>query len=263
MKTGLIPPIAELPTFGKNDFHLTLSHIKDARYWSHYIAEKVDRAYVVLDNGAHENKAGLAPGTLLHQAAAIGANEMVAPDVLFKGEETVARTSKALTAWATFHRDRFEDLNPNIMLVPQGEDPQAWRTCFVSLITLYDRFHARDSKAFKPPVIGISKDYEMWEGGIPRLLKDVVIPSGLDIHLLGWGRELWTLGEMAQRWPQIRSTDSAKPFVYALNDIELNIRDDVPPYPRRTSDYFASVFTESQRQIAQHNVAVFRALACS
>lgn len=262
MRTALIPPIPELVPFGEGDIHLLLGHLLfDETYSDHYREQGRRRSYLILDNGAHENRTGMSASRLIARAASLKAHEVVAPDVLFQGQETAIRANKALGVWVSTERDLFDIVSPRVMLVPQGADPRDWKTCLTTLVVTYDRFAKRYPTLFGPPVIGISKDYEMWEGGIPKLLEERVIPLGYDIHLLGWGQDLWTLGEIAHRWPQIRSTDSAKPFVYALNNIILDPHKPPPVYPRRPPDYFHQQLTEEQRWIAHQNVKVFRELA--
>jgi hypothetical protein len=189
------------------------------------------------------------------------ANEIVAPDVLARSEPTVKRSTVAFKSWSTDLADDFQLLDLRVMIVPQGEDPWAWRTCLQSLVLSYERAFRRVGGRLGQPVIGISKDYEVWDGGVLKLLEDTVIPMDLDIHLLGWGRDLWALGEIAHRWPRIRSTDSAKPFVYALAGIELDVSKPPPTYPKRPVDYFSRTLTPEQLNLAYANVAVFKVMA--
>jgi hypothetical protein len=129
------------------------------------------------------------------------------------------------------------------------------------MLWTYERLANKTPGLFKQPTIGISKDYIEWPGGIPKLLESTVIPIGHPIHLLGWANDLWTLGEIAHRWPQIRSTDSARPFTFALRGIALDPNREVPPYERRVGDYFGLELTPEQIELAWHNIGVLRKLA--
>lgn len=261
MKTALIPPIPELGHFGHGSLHLLLAHLGgDDRYARHYRTERASGAYTILDNGAHENKSGMAPRLLVNKAVSLRAAEIVLPDTLFDTEDTIRRTHAAISYFSDEGQDDLEMLQPRMMLVAQGSSIRDWRTCFQSQVWSYEAAMRRRPNVFQPPVIGISKDYEMFDGGIPALLESTVIPTGYDIHLLGWGRKLEVLGEMATRWPQIRSTDSAKPFVYAIAGVELGLGD-YPAYPTRAADYFETTLTDEQRRLARHNVEVFRQTA--
>ncbi len=263
MKTALIPPTSALAEFGSGDFHLLLSHLADdPTYRAHYIGQSEQPGkFMILDNGAHENTRGMNSRALLLRAAELGVDEVVAPDVLFRSRETVERTQTALGRWVSTDRELFTTLDLTVMLVPQGEDPWAWRTCLQSLVWSYERLADKYPGVLREPTIGISKDYIMWPGGIPKLLEQAVIPLGHPVHLLGWSNDLWTLGEVSHRWPQLRSTDSARPFTYALRGIALDPSKDVPPYERRPADYFDAVLTDEQIALAWHNVKVFRELA--
>src|SRR5207302_4038547 len=117
----------------------------------------------------------------------------------------------------------------------------------------------------RPPVIGLSKDYEIWKGGLARLIELYLMPihstQGVDVHLLGWGRELWELDDIGLVYPWIRSTDSAKPYVYAFHDIALNPFQAPPEYPGRPEHFFDLCLTETQLSIAGANVEIFQTAA--
>lgn len=267
MKVALIPPVPELKRFGQGDFHLLLTHLFDnSDYVFHYRLQKQAKAYLVLDNSAHEFKRGLVPERLLAAAWSIQANEMVMPDVLFKGTDTIDAGAKALDWLTDQGMSRFEDLKPRIMLVPQGADRFEYYTCLSGLIWKYQVMTRRYPALFdRPPVIGVSKDYEIWEGGIEKLFADrlerIHNEYQIDVHLLGWGRELWRLGELADAHPWIRSTDSAKPFVYGSKYIDIDDPTKPPEYPTRDESYFRTPLDSLMRDISDHNVAVFKGLA--
>lgn len=117
-----------------------------------------------------------------------------------------------------------------------------------------------------PPVIGISKDYDAWRGGLTRLLSDYVVEEvnawpELDVHCLGWPNDLWSLAKVHENFPWVRSTDSAKPFVFAKNLIQLEPGGESPRYPRRDTNYFTERLTRKQWEIAKRNIEVFQASA--
>jgi hypothetical protein len=67
--------------------------------------------------------------------------------------------------------------------------------------------------------------------------------------------------EIARAHPWIRSTDSAKPFVYAMRDIVLNPDEPAPQYPRRPEGYFDLHMTPAQRVKAHKNATTFKAVS--
>lgn len=270
MKVALIPPIPELDFFGYGQFHLLLAHLlRNNTYLQHYRKQREMGAYLVLDNSAHEGK-GDSADKLLQLALATRAQEVVVPDVLFKANETVEGAIQAHEIWFEGDKKTMGDLNPSLMYVPQGDDVDDWCECLKYLLGIHMN-SARKYEIRRSPVIGISKDYEMWDGGILALIKHRLIPilQRHDIryrvypkvHLLGWGRNLWALKELASECSWIRSTDSAKPFVYAANEIELNSDLPVPEYPKRSINYFTTRLTTKQRRTAAINVSVFTHVA--
>lgn len=274
MKTALIPPIPELSVFGVGDFHLILTHLLDTpQYWAHYYNQRNEHgSYLVLDNSAHEHGEGEDALAVMNWAWDLQVQEVVVPDHLADAASTVEKAIQAHEVWFEGSKlSPLAELNPNLMYVPQGQNSDEWVDCLDQLIGI----HLHTSKRFpirRGFVIGISKDYETWDGGILKLLIEDVHPRMRNlqavkgvwprVHLLGWGRQLWKLKEIAKYCPWIRSTDSAKPFVYALSNKKLNPdAKRIPIYPTRPDDYFSRSFTAKQLQCATHNVELFFNLA--
>lgn len=274
VKAAIIPPIPELPFYGNGTFHLLLSHLIDNRaYFKHYREQRARGAYLVLDNSAHEFEIGQKASTLLDQAMLLNAQEIVVPDCLDDAEGTIESALSSIEYW--FEGDRaseMRDLDPALMYVPQGKDKNDWVECLRELVRL-QVYTAKRRKARPDFVIGLSKDYETWDGGLLSLLGEYLIPMKIDakkkgvniqIHLLGWGRQLNTLGQIEETHSWIRSTDSAKPFVYALKNVDLaeyNLNVVIPKYPKRNKGYFQQRLSQQQHVIARSNVRVFKGLA--
>lgn len=274
MKVALIPPIPSLRAFGQGEFHLLLSHLLDSPlYASHYILQRKLGAYLVLDNSAHENGEGDDPEALMYKANRINAQEVVVPDVLFDGEKTVEKAISAHEVWLE-KRPSATDIvrQKGFMYVPQGKTYEEWRSCLNELVSTH-LYMAKRYDLKRSFVIGLSKDYEMWDGGLMRLLDEDLVPLRQDLlkkdiqmlcHLLGWGRNLWDLGLIAKKHVWIRSTDSAKPFVYALNGVNLGRYDlsVLPPvYPGRSPVYFQTPIQRYATHLSRQNILVFKALA--
>lgn len=269
MKVALIPPIPMLSAFGSGGFHLLLTHLlEDEKYLKHYIQERQNGAYLVLDNSAHEKGEGEDAASLMASAIKLHAQEVVVPDVLFDAEKTVDKAVHAHQVWYEAGHSGMIDLNPALMYVPQGEKFEDWFECCRDLLRLH--FYAARRHAIRRTcVLGISKDYEMWHGGLVHVVSSIIpvlshwatLGMNVHIHMLGWGRDLWGLGAVRRSYPWIRSTDSAKPFVYALSGIELDPDKPAPEYPTRPKNYFSKKLTVEQMQISQRNIDVFRRLA--
>jgi hypothetical protein len=268
VRFGLIPPIPDLHRIPRTGLHLVLSHqFNDPTYEAYYRLRRHAGDYLILDNGAHELGAGQEPKDLLLKAASIQAQEVVLPDVLFDRRGTVHR-SKRMLKWLTTYDGWATYVNagmPRFMFVPQGTNMAEWATCLKHLFQAWDLFTSRMPEAIEDPVVGISKDYDTWRGGLKYLIERYVAPwrsnQPFDVHCLGWPSNLWTLAEVCRTFPWIRSTDSAKPFVYAKAGILLEPGGKVPKYPRRDPEYFNEPLTFRQWNIALRNVEVFRATA--
>jgi len=274
LKAALIPPTPALKRYGLGDFHLLLSHLlEDPHYFIHYRRQRDQGAYLVLDNSAHEHGSGDNAMNLAHWARELAAQEVVVPDALEDAEKTVEAALCAHEAWHEGDSEIMVNLDPALMYVPQGRDYQTWRDCLECLVDIHT-FAAKRYKIRQDFVIGISKDYETWSGGTLRLLENDIYPLRahllqrgikMQVHLLGWGRYLWRLEEIAATCPWVRSTDSAKPFVYALKNIDLVTAYEegtTPDYPTRPKNYFRRKMEDAfLDHVALRNVGLFQLLA--
>ena len=261
MLATIIPPIPNLDQFGNYSFHLVLSHLlDDSRYLDFYRLQKSRGAFLMLDNSAHEFQEGARADRLMSDARRIDADEVVLPDVLFDGFGTIRRTSQAIDDLA----DRAEPESYRYAIVPQGTNFAEFELCYRRLVDLYFDSSFRPGFNTRGLTVGLSKDYEVWDGGLYRILEKLIYPdcdTGLyEVHCLGWGRDLWKLNEIAQSFPKIRSTDSAKPAVFARDGIALSFGI-TPEYPRRSPDYFEKKLSSIELEIARANLEIFRQAA--
>lgn len=267
MRTALIPPIPHLRRFASGGTHLLLSHLFTyPEYISHYQKRSEEGDYVILDNSAHEAGQGHKMSTLLIQASAVLADEVVVPDVLFDARGTVEGARSSLR-WlrGVEGQSAYQDaLRPRLMYVPQGANRSEYAWCLREMMSAHEG--AQEHIELDPPVIGISKDYYNWQpqglhGLIRDFMTDLRVNQKADIHCLGWPTDLWAIAPVARYYPWVRSTDSAKPFVYAKNNILLEPGGKVPEYPHRDPGYFEEELKDEQLEIATINVQVFEASA--
>lgn len=268
MKAALIAPIPHLHDFGRGPFHLLLTHLlTETKYREHYRNERSCGSYLVLDNSAHERGAGEDPTTLLKAGFYLDAQEIVVPDVLFDAEGTIEACLTAHETWFENGSEILDSYAPAFMYVPQGKDKNDWSVCFDSLVKIHG-YCSRKYSLRRDLVIGVSKDYDSWDGGLMRLIDEDIVPmreqlaqSGIKmhVHLLGWMRNLWNLQVIARTHPWIRSTDSAKPFVYALSNTNLLnwVTKEPPAYPKRKDNYFQARMTSPQKKFAENNAWAF------
>ena len=252
MKVSIIAPTSGLEQYASRSdhYHLTLSHLVlcDPDYRRFYERRSVEGDWIILDNSAHEFGGGMSTTDLLVAAAAIQASEIVLPDRLFFGDDTYENSKNA------FYECKKALPEISLMGVPQGRTPEEYDLCAFNLIKL------------GVDTIGVSKDYEVWEGGLMRRVQLIRSWSeSVQIHLLGWGRDLRQLYYLSQEPDlRIRGVDSAKPLVFAskgilLPDPEKEI--DSPIYPKRPTDFFSSdsLFPPT----ALHNIEMFKKFAGS
>lgn len=259
MKTIVIPPKDYVGEFTQDQHHhLILVHeLEDNEYREEYDRRADKGDFIILDNGAHELEVGFDIVRLMGMAQRVGVSEVVLPDALFNYKETIQKTSSAIH-WLKGHPRTANDFR--YMIVPQGNSYHEYQYCLNTMV--------RDFSTFRGDrfTIGISKDYEVFEGGLHRILADLVSPLfthfNFDIHLLGWGRQMDKLSTLATDFPWIRSVDSAKPIVFGRNNFSLPSCITLlnnPRYPGRQKDYFECELGASQLEHAHHNIRVFRA----
>ena len=263
MRVAIIAPTPELKhcTLHRDTrFHLVLSHLLDDQAYHDYYKECSQRGhYLLLDNGAHENAHGEPIETLMHKAMLLGAHEVAMPDVLEDAERTAERTLEAL-AWIADNRHLYEEAGcPRLMVIPQGSELLEWQLCLSLIVQGVER-----SGGFlkAPPVVGISKDYDHWEGGIEHLVESVapLHGNGWDVHMLGVPRRVRAVRNIAERYPWVRSTDSAKPYVYALEGL-LMFDSPTPQYPGRPKKFFSFEYPRPERKLALLNALNFKRAA--
>lgn len=216
--------------------HLGLNHLMENETYAAFM-EKCGREgdWITLDNSAHEFHSGQPIEDLLVNAIRIHARELVIPDVLFHSMQTVESGRAAFKFLADSTLYKACSPSPLLMVVPQGRDEIDWAWCLKTLVA--------DAEAYGLGglvTVGLSKDYEEFPGGLRKLIDKYLMPlyaqKQILTHLLGWTCN-WDLIRFARDYHCLRSTDSAKPFIYAYDGIKLH-HDKVPPKRRRPEDYF-------------------------
>lgn len=242
--------------------HLVLNHLlDDPRYTDYY--EKCGQAgdWITLDNSAHEFQSGQPIEDLLVNAIRIRARELVIPDVLFHAMYTVEAGREAfkfLDGSTLFHAC---SPTPRLMVVPQGRDEEDWSWCLHQLVDTAQAYGFKDLLT-----IGLSKDYESYPGfpgGLKHLIQEYCVPyalhHGISTHLLGWTCD-WSIVNLSRGFPCLRSTDTAKPFIYAMKGLRLD-HAIIPYVTHRPHDYFDWEPSEKELEVCTHNVMVFKAAA--
>jgi hypothetical protein len=264
MDTILIPPIPELDRYPQQRHLLLLHLLNNKAYRGFYQARKTCGEYLILDNSAYENGEASPSAEYIGWAQRLQVDELVVPDVLGNIEETLRRAHAFFTLLAAgTTADR-----PRLMLVPQGLTMEDWRGCLHLLLEMHDAFGFE-----KRPVIGVARRYEdlthqgsqinglVWACWYLDALRKGGKLDGTDVHLLGWGRQVWHLGTIGRNYPWIRSVDSAKPFHLALAEIRIDPVGTGVEYKKRPDNYFTRYLNPKQTRDAEHNISVFQMMA--
>lgn len=244
MKLCVISPLShlDLASFGSG-IHMALTHIvhQDEQYVKAYQRFKNKGEYVILDNSAFELEQqgkGLDPKPVLEASKLVGADEIIATDVLCHGPETIKSTRNFIKEFLSFYGEeiRLEKFVPKIMAVPQGQSIQEWIDCYTTLLLTEGVDVIGFSKIAIPTCFG-GPNARKVDGGVTQsrlklydyLDKHYLWPSQLgractDIHLLGG--DSWSGFELIQvcnKWPKaIRSNDTSAPVWYGANGIAFD-----------------------------------------
>ena len=248
MKCAIITPIPLLETYAvlSDNYHLILGHIltKEPQYMEFYKARAAEGDFVILDNSAHEFGVGSNIDGLINLAIEVGASEIVLPDRLFFGDDTLYYAQQA------YYKVRREIPYISIMGVPQGRTLAEYSECLQGLVEL------------GVDTIGISKDYEVWPGGLKSIVGLILMMyPDIQIHLLGWGRDLTELYKIGKLFKgRIRGVDSAKPLQYAdcMTEIPSDPGQVMPEYPRRDLNFFHLDYSDIPMGIALMNIQTFK-----
>lgn len=260
MKTAIISPIPCLKQYATqgDGYHLILASLvqKSREYRDFYADRRQQGDFVILDNDAHESGVGQSANSLVALVHDLHPSEIVLPDRLFMGDDTIENSKATMNLLL---RECGNDM-PRTMGVPQGRTFEEWFDC------------ARDLLKLGVDTIGISKDYEVWPGSLPMLIKVVgslvytyAAHMPIQIHMLGWARNLQSLYSVATTdfdttSIQLRGVDSAKPLVYARAGVRLDLANPIlPSYPQRPHDFFTS--DGIYHDLAMENIHAFQQYA--
>jgi len=168
---------------------------------------------------------------LIKRAALVGADEVVAPDVLFDSNETVESAIDFINS-VTYLKEQKDDVtlfmsNPKytkdfkVMVVPQGKTPEDWISCYTRLSEI-EGVDVIGLSCLAIPhcfskITGIKTIMENRLLCVQKLIDEGLIFNDLEYHLLGCGNPLELMYQKQHDW--IRSCDTSSPIVHGINDV--------------------------------------------
>lgn len=235
-----------------------LAHKLQNKQYASYFRQVAPNTHSILDNGAYEG-ASLPVEQLLRLVDTFGFKEVALPDVLGKAKKSTQLTIDALKYVANKVPRKLID-KVQFMLIPQGNTPVEWAS---SMLILSD-FH-RLLFGNKLYTIGVPRITNDLPGGRTFLLSQYILKERenfpFDVHLLGISEKLPELKTLSViLGAHIRTIDSAKPFVYALNDIGISAHWAPDKVYKRPEGYFEASFNEEQKILAEQNVIAYEVL---
>ena len=131
MKLINIFPLGNLGMHYTQDMHMFLTHLVEKYPFYAKFAKEV-KGYKILDNSLIELGGAVDMKRVLDAAEAIGADEIILPDVFQKGPETINAVNEALSEL----NDRYANRKwpYKLMAVAQGRDEKEWYECYHELL---------------------------------------------------------------------------------------------------------------------------------
>lgn len=264
-KFGTLAPVDE----GTSRTHLCLNHLLSQNfemadeYHSYYLERREAGDYIIMDNGADEHSRGASLKHVLAAAMQVKAQEIVLPDVQLNSSMTLELTLHALQ-WLETYEGRVlynKAGRPRIQVVPQGQTFASWIDCAEILIEEARR--VMDKIDGPSIVVAAAKQYHslFQAGGRGGRIRQVewlyqCLHQYEDVHLLGYPRNAYDVGDIERATPGfVRSVDSAKPAVYALNGIKVSSPSRVlEAYPLRPDKFFTITAGEKQETLMEYNI---------
>lgn len=254
MRLCVITPVShlDLATYGSG-IHMALTHLVNSNedYANAYRRFQAKNEYTILDNSAFEMEQqgkGLDPEPVLSAAKQIGADEVIATDVLCDGPATVKATRNFIREYEKFFSEqiRLDQPIPKIMAVPQGKTIEEWIDCYLQLL-ITPRVDVIGFSKISVPVCFGGPNARQVSGGVTNsriklydyLDQYQLWPFSLNrntpIHLLGGdnqtGAEFLNIANsqsnfhsqgVSQRKINIRSNDTSAPVWYGANGIAFD-----------------------------------------
>ena len=253
MKFFCIPPNKHLDLMDNGDRYFALAHhyVQDESYKRAFlkIRNRSPKAFITLDNSAAEESL-VTEEVLLKIVAELKPDEVIAPDVLFNMDQTLANFNSFIGKML----ERGLMSHTSIFACPQGSTKEEWIQCYYKMVI--NPF----VKCIGLSKIAVPKCWNNATGdtliGLSRnqCIADIQNRSLLikPIHLLGMGEHTEFDYYLDNKIPNIRSSDSCYTILAALNGIDFE-KGDTTRVPT-TNAYFDKTLTPEQIELATKNI---------
>ncbi len=201
MKAITILPTPFLYILEEDLMHMALAHVvlADNACARFYRRMSEEGKFVIMDNGVYEGHS-LTLDELVKAAKKIEASEVILPDVLGRGADTIISSWEALG----YLREKLPECK--FAVVVQGQNVAEWVMSAMPMLT------------WDINTLCVPKHIMTNVGNNARMLclKNIKdrIPRGMHLHLLGCGKHVEEVALVGKEF-KMRSVDSSIPWVYA------------------------------------------------
>jgi hypothetical protein len=230
--------------------------LKNKQYEEVYREKSFRNDFIIMDNGAFEYGNAFPLDDVIKATELVWAKELVLPDCYLDGAITIQRVKEALNELSNNTSSIIQSLS--LMAVPQGKTIDEYEKCFLELLQMNEV----DTIGFSYGAI--NEAFRAW--GIPKSLLRIAVISYLNKHFnfSKYNKQFHCLGigghpieiKYLKRFEFIRSADSSKAFICALNDIDIKETHDLYfEAPKRPDDYFGiKTVSESVEKLVLKNI---------
>jgi len=258
MKCCAIPPKKHLDLAHAGDWYFCLAQLyyKDKNYRRFFKSLKHnDYDYIILDNGAAERDQ-INDDTLLDIVEDLKPNEVIAPDTLYDGHDTLLRTRKFIKKMIK----RRLTVGTDIMGCPQGSNVKEWVNCYKEMLDIPHIDVIGLSKISIPYCWSKAKHDTAIAKSRNKCI-DYLVSKDLirkPLHFLGMGdpKEFEHYEDFAYEYRiYFRSTDSCYTILAAYHNIDFH-----KEFERIETDnsYFDIKLTDKQIKLALKNIWYLR-----
>jgi hypothetical protein len=179
--------------------------------------------YKMLDNGAAEG-VQVGPKELIDLAYTLKVDEIVVPDAMMDGPETIFKVGEF--SWAASDHPNFK-----YMAVCQGKDPSEFDNTMTFLLR-QEWIHTIAFPRCMQDMQGAGNSY----GRSAAIIhwRDKILAAGKEIHCLGSMRDLTEVKRLSNIYG-VRGIDTCAPVVMGIKQVDIAR---LPEYDGRQEDYF-------------------------